>query len=96
MTLGLKFGVLLNGFPHENAPALLGNLDNHIKDLLKDMTGLNEIDGRESEDGKTGEEITRLHGAFEALAFVGDTFIRRFSSPKDNADLFVMQYRLLN
>jgi len=71
--------VLLNGFPHENKEILIQNCEQQINEFLKDMTGIKEIDGKESEEGKTGEEIGRIHGAFEALAHIGDTFIRRFA-----------------
>jgi len=41
------------------------------------MTGLEEVDGRNSPDGEEPEG--RLHGAFEIIGHIGDVFVRRFA-----------------
>ncbi len=47
-------------------------------DLLKDLTGIKEVDEHETDDAKEGEEEGRLHGSFAILGHIGDVFIRRF------------------
>lgn len=47
-------------------------------DLLKDLTGIKEVDEQESDDAKEGEEEGRLHGSFAILGHIGDVFIRRY------------------
>lgn len=58
------------------------------------MTGLQEIDGRNSEDAKEGEQAGRCHGAFEIISHIGDSFIRRFVS--NTEELYNIQFRPLN
>jgi hypothetical protein len=95
LSFGLKFGVLLNGaVPADKKPALLANLQEHLRDPgFKDLTGLEEIDGRFTEDAEEQEdEKGRLHGAFEILGHIGDTFVRRF--PSD--DIYRLQFKVVN
>ena len=90
ISFGLKFGVLLNGaVPEDKKAGLLANLEEHLADFLKDMTGIEEIDGRFSEDAEEPEDQPgRLHGSFEILGHIGDAFVRRFASPIDEVYAF--------
>lgn len=81
VSIPIKFGILLNGASAAlpNRPALIDNLEGHLKDCMKDLTGIEEVDERFSEDAKDEDDQgSRLHGAFEIVAHVGDVFVRRF------------------
>lgn len=57
ISFGLKFGVLLNGaVPADKQAGLLKNLEEHLADFLKDMTGIEEIDGRLTEDAEDEQD----------------------------------------
>jgi hypothetical protein len=78
ISLGIKFGILLNGNSSSHQAKLIPQLEAHLKDCLRDMTGLEEVDGRNSPDGEEPEG--RLHGVFEIIGHIGDVFVRRFAS----------------
>jgi hypothetical protein len=61
--------------------------------MLKDLTGLEEVDGNYSEDGDSGS-LGRLHGSFSILGHIGDVFVRRFASATD--PIYQLQYRVIN
>lgn len=97
VSIGVKVGVLLNGAcPAEKRAGLLENLEKHLLDCLKDMSGLEEADGRPSDDtAEIEDEEGRLHGAFKILGHLGDVFIRRFVTvPTD--ELYTLQFRAIN
>lgn len=96
ISFGLKFGVLLNGAaPAEKKAALLANLEEHLADFLKDMTGIEEIDQRLSDDAEDEEDKPgRLHGSFEILGYIGDVYVRRFASPLD--EVYPLQFKAIN
>ena len=61
--------------------------------MLKDTTGIEEVDENYSED--VSEEMGgRLHGSFEILGHIGDIFVRRFAFPSD--PVFSLQYSAVN
>ena len=61
--------------------------------MLKDTTGIEEVDDNYSED--VSEEMGgRLHGSLTILGHIGDVFIRRFASP--TGPIFSLQYSALN
>jgi hypothetical protein len=93
VSFGVKFGILLNGVSTPFWEKLLPNLEGHMRDMLKDMTGLEEIDGRYTEDAKE-EEGGRLHGVFEIIAHIGDIFVRRFASVND--PVYTLQFKGIN
>jgi hypothetical protein len=93
VSFGVKFGVLLNGASQGLWEKLLPGLEGHLKDMLKDMTGVEEVDDRYSEDAKE-EEGGRLHGSFEILAHIGDVFVRRFAQVTD--PVYSLQFRAIN
>lgn len=82
ISLGLKFGVLLNGASSLHASTLIQKLESYAMDMLKDLTGLQEVDGTRTDDGDEGS-FGRLHGSFEILGHIGDIFVRRFASSDD-------------
>lgn len=96
VSLGLKFGVLLNGASGPLKASLLPKLEQHLKECLKDMTGIEEIDGRYAEDViiDADEDNGRLHGAFEIIGHLGDIFVRRFAAPGD--EIYSLQYKAVN
>lgn len=100
ISLALKFGVLLNGASSAHLAKLLPNLEQHLKDTLKDLTGIEEVDGHFTEDAKENDDedeaapLGRLHGSFEILAHIGDTFVRRFASASD--EVYSLQFKAIN
>jgi hypothetical protein len=56
VSLGVKFGVILNNSLSANHAVLLPGLETHLKDSLKDQTGIEEIDGHFTQDAKESEE----------------------------------------
>jgi hypothetical protein len=63
---------------------------------MRDMTGIEEIDGRYSEDViiDADEDTGRLHGALEILGHLSDVFVRRFASASD--EIYTLQYKGVN
>lgn len=62
---------------------------------MKDMTGIEEIDGRKSDDAENEEDARgRLHGAFEIIGHIGNSFIRRFVPVSD--EVYATQFKPLN
>ena len=59
---------------------MIEQTEKHTLDMLKDSSGIEEIDGHESEDAKENEEGGKLHGTFEVLSHIGDVFLRRFGT----------------
>lgn len=96
VSFGLKFGVLLNGaVPADKKAGLLTNLECHLADFLGDMTGIREVDGRLTEDAEDPQDQpARLHGSFEILGHIGDTFVRRFATPQD--EVYPIQFKAVN
>jgi len=82
VSIGVKVGVMLNGASQAMWEKFVGGLEGHLRDMLKDMTGLEEFDNRYSED-VDDEFGGRLHGVFEILGHIGDVFIRRYAQPSD-------------
>ena len=79
VTLGVKYGLLLNGSNLTNRDKHLANLEEYQRDILKDMTGIMEIDGHSSEKEGQGN----MNGAVEILAHIGDVFGRRYAAVGD-------------
>lgn len=93
ISFGLKFGILLNGAVGANASVLLPKLESHLKDMFKDMTGVEEVDTTHTDDGEEPEG--RLHGAFELVAHITDLFVRRFAA-EDSQGIIEMVYKVIN
>jgi hypothetical protein len=55
-------------------------------DMLKDLTGLQEVDGTRTDDDDE-DSNGRLHGSFTILGHIGDIFIRRFGSQTGDDEL---------
>jgi hypothetical protein len=96
ISFGIKFGVLLNGASSAHTSTLIPKLESYTMDMVKDLTGLQEVDGTRTDDGdeEGGLSEGRLHGSFEILGHIGDVFVRRFASSDD--ELFKLQYRVMN
>ncbi len=98
ISFGLKFGILLNGLASSAglAPALLQKLESYALDMLKDLTGLQEVDGTRTDDAEDNE-LGRLHGSFEILGHISDVFVRRFAAEAGEArEVQNLQYRVIN
>ena len=93
VSFGVKFGVLCNGASSALWEKLLSNLEAHLKDMLKDMTGIEEVDDKYSEDGSE-EDGGRLHGALEIIGHISDIFVRRYTQPTD--PLYSLQFKVIN
>ena len=80
ISFGLKYGILLNGNSSSGSQrqTFLSKLESHLRDAMKDMTGIEEIDGRRAEEAKDEDEQGRLHGAVEIAGYIGDTYVRRY------------------
>ena len=81
LTFGVKFGILMNGNANINQDKLMKELEEYCVEQLSITSGIEEID---SEPWYNSDEATgRLQGPLEIIAFIGDIFVRRFTSPED-------------
>lgn len=68
----------MNGSVIPDRSSYIKKLETYTLEILKDMSGISEIDGKPSEDAEEGEEAGKLYGAFTILGYIGDIFLRRF------------------
>jgi hypothetical protein len=81
LSLGAKFGILMNGNANINQEKLMKELEEYCVEQLSITSGIEEVD---SEPWYNSDEPTgRLQGSLEIIAFIGDIFVRRFTSPDD-------------
>jgi hypothetical protein len=96
ISLGIKFGLLMNGNVLPNRQKLVDELEKSCLEKFNDMSGLFEIDAVEHEEAKEEFIGGQLFGALDIIGFLGDIYLRRFALPADSLDLYSLQFRVVN